>query len=87
MKILPGNAINRQYRNAKNLRNKGWALMGASTALAAITAKNKDVPLTVINAGAIFVCGKGVESTINKMRSLKTDYNKIIERTLRIKNK
>ena len=54
MKILPGNAINRQYRNARKMRNKGWALMGATTTLAAITAKNKDLPFTIINALTLF---------------------------------
>ena len=87
MKILPGNAINRQYRNARKMRNKGWAIMAATTTLAAITAKNKDIPLTVINAGSIFVCGKAIEDIINKMLSIKADYNKILERTLRIKSK
>ena len=87
MKILPGNAINRQYKNARKMRNKGWALMGATTTLAAITAKNRDLPCTIINAFTLFAIGKGVEFSINKMLSLRDDYNKILERTLRIKSK
>lgn len=87
MKILPGNAINRKYRNARKIRNKGWALFTATTAMAAITAHNKDIPLTLLNAGGILLSGKGIERSVNKMLELRGDYYKIIERLFNIKIK
>lgn len=87
MKIRPGNAINRQYRNARKIRNQGWAFFASTATMSAITANNKDLPLTLLNAGCTFLCGKTVEHSINKMLALREDYYKILNRLFNIKVK
>ena len=85
MKIMPGNGIARQYKMSRQIRNRGWAMFGASTVLAGLSAHNKDVFLTVALGGSSLLWGKITESAVNKMLSLKEQYKPILERAKQIK--
>lgn len=87
MKILPGNAINRQYRNAKTMRNLSVTMLSLNTTLLGITALQKDFVNTAVNGGFGLIWCKILESLLNNMANIKDDYQQILERTMQIKKK
>ncbi len=85
MKILPGGAINRQYRNFRTMRNNSWKMFFVNTTLASISAYKKDLPFTFALGALSCLWIHKIEASINAMLPLKQAYREIEKRAIHIK--
>ena len=85
MKILPGSAVNRQYRNLRNIRNDSLKMFAANLTLAGISAYKKDLPFAVALGALSCLWVKRIEKSANAMYAIRKPYAEILKRTIDIK--
>lgn len=85
--IKPGNAITRQYRNARNSVRVEATLAGGNAASAINSAINGHVGLAAVNSSAAFLMGSMGNASYKKAQLLRPQYNEIVARAKRIYKK
>ena len=85
MKILPGNAINRQYRNFRKIRNNTFNMFTANLTPAGLSAHRRDLPFTIALGALSLIWVKHLENSVNAMLPLRKPYKEILKRTVDIK--
>ena len=85
--IKPGNAITRQYRNARNLVRLEATMAGSNAACAINSAINDNVGLAACHSSAALLIVTMGNVSYKEARFLRPQYNEIVARAKRIYKK